>query len=116
MNTGNETHRLNGSQQHINVDNTPIMDSTPGLEVYESYETDYKTLAASIADKLKGEARESKGGESIEGCPQAWKAREHTDPFLYTHTEARKGVLRRIEMELEEADEIVRLPCHLAAL
>lgn len=39
------------------------MDSTPGLEVYESYETDYKTLAASIGDKLKGEARETKGGE-----------------------------------------------------
>lgn len=41
------------------------MDSTPGLEVYESYETDYKTLAASIGDKLKGEARESKGGERV---------------------------------------------------
>jgi hypothetical protein len=42
---------------------TANMDSTPGLEVYESYETDYKTLAASIGDKLKGEARETKGGE-----------------------------------------------------
>lgn len=38
------------------------MDSTPGLEVYESYEADYKTLAASIGSKLKGEARETKGG------------------------------------------------------
>lgn len=39
------------------------MDSTPGLEVYESYETDYKTLAISIGDKLRGEAKDAKGGE-----------------------------------------------------
>lgn len=38
------------------------MDTTPGLEVYESYETDYKSIAHSIQAKLKGEAREAKGG------------------------------------------------------
>lgn len=58
------------------------MDSTPGLEVYESYETDYKQLAASIGGKLKGEAKDATG-------------------------EQRKAVLRRVEMELEEADEII---------
>ena len=40
------------------------MDSSPGLEVYESYETDYRTLAASIQAKLAGEAKEAKGGKS----------------------------------------------------
>jgi len=39
------------------------MDSTPGLEVYESYETDYKQIAASVGSKLKGEVRDTKGGE-----------------------------------------------------
>jgi len=48
------------------------MDSTPGLEVYESYESDYKTLAASIGDKLKGEARESKGGGLHAGTAASW--------------------------------------------
>lgn len=39
------------------------MDSTPGLEVYESYEQDYKTIAASISGKLEGEAKDVKGGK-----------------------------------------------------
>ena len=41
------------------------MDSTPGLEVYESYEQDYKQLAGSISGKLQGEAKEAKGGQSM---------------------------------------------------
>lgn len=40
------------------------MDSTPGLEVYESYETDFTSLSSSIGGKLKGEARDAKGGGS----------------------------------------------------
>merc|ERR1711939_213918 len=60
----------------------PTMDSSPGLEVYDSYEQDYKTIAASISSKLNGEAKVLKG-------------------------EARKALLRRTEMELEEADEII---------
>lgn len=40
------------------------MDSTPGLEVYESYEQDYRQLAQSISGKLKNEVKEGKGGGS----------------------------------------------------
>ncbi|CAD6585023.1 MAG: hypothetical protein CYPHOPRED_002951, partial [Cyphobasidiales sp. Tagirdzhanova-0007] len=58
------------------------MDSAPGLEVFDSYETDYRTIASSVQGKLEGEARDAKG-------------------------EARKAVLRRVERELEEADEII---------
>ena len=39
------------------------MDSSPGLEVYDSYETDYKTIATSVQSKLKGEVRDAKGGQ-----------------------------------------------------
>jgi len=58
------------------------MNSAPGLELYDSYEADYKQLISSVGKKLDGEIQESRG-------------------------EQRKAILRRIEMELEEADEIL---------
>lgn len=53
-------------------------------DLYESYSQDYAQIAASVKDKLKdgGEAKTTKG-------------------------EAQKAVIRRINMELEEGDEIL---------
>lgn len=59
------------------------MNSAPGLELYESYEGDLKQLLDAITGKL--------------GSPEVKEGK----------AEARKAVLRRVEMELEEADEIV---------
>ncbi|ORY88791.1 vesicle transport v-snare protein vti1 [Leucosporidium creatinivorum] len=60
------------------------MATSPNLgdSVFSEYETDFETLTTSIAGKLAKDAREQRG-------------------------EARRTLLRRIEMELEEADEIV---------
>ena len=51
-------------------------------DLYDSYAADFQALLAGVQDKLAGEATRGK-------------------------TQERKAVLRRIEMELEEADEIV---------
>jgi vesicle transport through interaction with t-SNAREs protein 1 len=60
------------------------MDSAPGLELFESYESDYSQLASSIKNKLDVEVKEKKG-------------------------ESKKTLLRAVQRELEEADEIVSL-------
>jgi len=51
--------------------------------LFESYESDFKQILASARVKLDGEAKDQKG-------------------------EARKATLRRVDMELDEADEMVR--------
>lgn len=50
--------------------------------LFESYEADFKQIIASAQGKLNGEAKEAKG-------------------------EARKAALRRVDMELDDADEMV---------
>ncbi|KAL4244229.1 VTI1 family protein [Abortiporus biennis] len=57
------------------------MDNSP-TALFDSYEQDFKQIISSIRDKLDGEAK----GESAE---------------------QRKAALRRVEMELDEADEMI---------
>ena len=62
------------------------MQRITGNELFNSYESDLQNILASVKDKLHGEATQGR-------------------------TEQRKGVLRRLEMDLDEADEAVRLTC-----
>lgn len=57
------------------------MDNSP-TALFDSYEQDFKQIIQSIQDKLNGDAKEQQG-------------------------EQRKTALRRVEMELDEADEMV---------
>ncbi|KAI0712739.1 vesicle transport v-snare protein vti1 [Cerioporus squamosus] len=57
------------------------MDTSP-TALFDSYEQDFKQIVQSIRDKLDGDAKDAQG-------------------------EQRKAALRRVEMELDEADEMV---------
>jgi len=57
------------------------MDNSP-TALFDSYEQDFKQIIASIRTKLDGDAKDQKGDQ-------------------------RKATLRRVDMEVEEADEIV---------
>lgn len=72
------------------------MDATPGLELFENYESDLQQVISSANDKIQqahGSASGSQGGDAQGSHRSA--------------VEAKKAGLRRAEMELEEADEIV---------
>ncbi|MBW0477722.1 hypothetical protein O181_017437 [Austropuccinia psidii MF-1] len=58
------------------------MDGIPGLELFNSYEQEFNDLVISIRNSLNAEAKNSAG-------------------------EQRKAILRRVERDLEEAEEIV---------
>ena len=58
------------------------MDNSP-TALFDSYEQDFKQIIHSIREKLEGDAKDVQG-------------------------EQRKAALRRVEMELDEADEMVR--------
>ena len=58
------------------------MDNSP-TALFDSYEQDFKQIIQSIRGKLDGDAQDAQG-------------------------EQRKAALRRVEMELDEADEMVR--------
>ena len=60
------------------------MDASP-TALFDSYEADFKQIIHSIRDKLEGDTKDVQG-------------------------EQRKAALRRVEMELDEADEMVRVP------
>ena len=57
------------------------MDNSP-TALFDSYEQDFKQIIQSIRGKLDGDAQDAQG-------------------------EQRKAALRRVEMELDEADEMV---------
>ncbi|EPQ61357.1 vesicle transport v-snare protein vti1 [Gloeophyllum trabeum ATCC 11539] len=57
------------------------MDNSP-TALFDSYEQDFQQIIASIRDKLEGDGKDQRG-------------------------EQRKAALRRVEMELDEADEMV---------
>ncbi|KAF8512292.1 vesicle transport v-snare protein vti1 [Hysterangium stoloniferum] len=57
------------------------MDNEP-TTLFESYEGDFQTLVSAVKEKLEGDAKEQRG-------------------------EQRKATLRRVEMELDEADEMI---------
>ena len=57
------------------------MDNSP-TALFDSYEQDFKQIILAIREKLEGDAKDVQG-------------------------EQRKAALRRVEMELDEADEMV---------
>ncbi|TFK76019.1 vesicle transport v-snare protein vti1 [Pluteus cervinus] len=61
------------------------MDTSP-TALFESYEQDFQQFIETIKDKLEGEGKDETGGNFLE---------------------QRKGTLRRVEMDLDEADEMV---------
>ena len=67
----------------LSVPDAARLTSSTGNELFNSYESDLQSILASVKDKLHGEATQGR-------------------------TEQRKGVLRRLEMDLDEADEAVR--------
>lgn len=74
------------------------MDSSP-TALFESYEQDFQQIAASIRDKLEGSGQDERGGKRYLVRLSGW--------VLTTPVEQRKAVLRRVELELDEADEMV---------
>lgn len=66
------------------------MENSP-TALFDSYESDFKEIVRSIRGKLEGDAEDARG-------------------------EQRKAALRRVEMELDEAEEMVctilRLPVY----
>ena len=79
---------------------TATMDSSP-TSLFDSYEQDFQQILQSIREKLEGDGSEQRGG--------AYMPTQHT--FFYLNsplTEQKKAALRRVEMELDEADEMVR--------
>jgi vesicle transport through interaction with t-SNAREs protein 1 len=75
------------------------MDQTP-TQLFESYEADFQLLVSSIKDKLEG------GGKSLQGG--AYVLPPPTFLTSSPQTEQRKAALRKVEIELDEADDIVR--------
>ena len=69
-------------------------------ELFDSYEQDFKQIISSIRDKLEGE-----GKNEVGGAPHyhLYRLDAHIRP------EQRKAALRRVEMELDEEDEMVSL-------
>ena len=67
-----------------------------GTGLFESYEQDYNTLATSINRKLEKQLPNLSGGKL-----------EHRPWWLHPCVEPRKALLRTLEREIEEADEIV---------
>lgn len=78
------------------------MDSSP-TSLFNSYEQDFQQILQSIRDKLEGDGADQRGG-------RLWTPAFLTDlnsisPRLFP--EQKKATLRRVEMELDEADEMV---------
>lgn len=86
------------------------MDSSP-TSLFDSYSQDFEQIISSIRDKLEGEAGKNESGGTFYILPTILfhKYRMHA---IQICTEQRKASLRRVEMELDEADEMVRpIPC-----
>jgi vesicle transport through interaction with t-SNAREs 1 len=77
------------------------MDSSPAA-LFDSYDQDFQQIIQSIREKLDGEANDQRAGKLIglslyPGLVLNW----------CLGLEQRKATLRRVEMELDEADEMV---------
>jgi vesicle transport through interaction with t-SNAREs 1 len=71
------------------------MEHTPAT-LFDAYDADYQHLISSIKTKLDVEIKNQQGGKclSLSCC-------------LLSQVEQRKATLRRVEIELDEADDIV---------
>lgn len=74
------------------------MDATP-TALFDSYEQDFKHIIRSISDKLEGNGKNQLGGMC---CYHSHLPQPHR--FCQ---EQRKAALRKVELELDEADDIV---------
>jgi hypothetical protein len=72
----------------------------PPTELFQLYEADFKTLLSGIKDKLDSSGKDLPGG-------MYYSAPAPRVPYLFK-TEQRKAALRKVEIELDEADDIVR--------
>lgn len=78
------------------------MNSSP-TALFDSYEQDFRQFIGTIQEKLEGEGSDDRDGEQPYYLCST-KSIEQGFSLL----EQRKTVLRRVEMELDEADEMVQ--------
>jgi vesicle transport through interaction with t-SNAREs protein 1 len=92
----------NGHQSRVTNPSllNPRMDQTPSA-LFDSYEQDFRHIISGISDSLEGSGRSLIGGSVLRvQCPIL-----HL--ILQCLLEQRKATLRRVEIELDEADDIV---------
>jgi hypothetical protein len=92
------------------------MDNSP-TTLFNNYEQDFEQIIASIRDKMEGSAKGEGVGEFLSRDERV--SVEVVRGLTYAcgcGVEQRKTALRRVEMELDEADEMVRTPSHYPAL
>jgi len=76
------------------------MDSSPA-SLFDSYEQDFQQILQSIRQKLEGDGSDQRGGTPVTVHLVRFSTVSHLP------AEQKKTVLRRVEMELDEADEMV---------
>jgi vesicle transport through interaction with t-SNAREs protein 1 len=77
------------------------MDSSP-TSLFDSYEQDFQQILQSIREKLEGDGADQRGGRLL--TPSLVLSLTSLVPL----PEQKKASLRRVEMELDEAEEMVR--------
>ena len=86
------------------------MDTSP-TTLFNNYEQDFQQIIASIRDKLEGNSQSEGVGELLFRKSMGFVCSLFgglTYAFCDCGIEQRKTALRRVEMELDEADEMVR--------
>ena len=79
------------------------MDTTP-TALFDSYELDFKHIIRSISDKLEGNGKNQLGGICAVTTTCTY------NKLTRVWQEQRKAALRKVELELDEADDIVHIP------
>lgn len=74
------------------------MDSSP-TALFDTYDQDFRQILDSVRSKLDGDGKDERGGEDSVHIFRR-------DSSICFHTEQRRTALRRVEMELDEADEM----------
>ena len=77
------------------------MDDSP-TNLFDSYEQDFRHIISGISDKLEGNGKNQQGGKRI-----AQSAVFRYPNLSLLASEQRKAALRKVELELDEADDIV---------
>ena len=78
------------------------MDNSP-TALFDSYEQDFQQVIASVREKVDGEGANERGGALASSSTAV-----RSTLTCGMSSEQRKASLRRVEMELDEADELVR--------
>jgi vesicle transport through interaction with t-SNAREs protein 1 len=74
------------------------MDNSP-TALFDTYEQDFRQILDSVRSKLDGDGKDERGGEDSTYTPCR-------DSSICIQAEQRRTALRRVEMELDEADEM----------